>query len=109
MAIQNSKKLKNGITGNYWKITKLNLDLVLLTTTIEMSLYIDSVHGNDGVSSPIYKKVINATITLQQVMSGSVPGIYNNILAKANTQVPNILDEGTHIFDADLAGGTIVA
>lgn len=109
MAIQNSKTLKSGVVGNYWKITKLNIDLVALTTMIEISLYLDSTHGNDGVSGPIFKKTYSTSVTLSQIMSGSVTNLYTNILAKANTSVPNLLDSGTHIFDPDLAGGTIVA
>lgn len=109
MAIQNSKTLKSGVSGNYWKITKLNIDLVALVTTIEISLYLDSTHGNDGVSGPIFKKTYITSVTLQQIMQGSITNLYNNILAKANSLVPNVGSDGTHIFDTDLAGGTIVS
>lgn len=108
MAIQNSKTLKNGVTGNYWKITKINIDIEQLKTTIEISLYLDSTFGNDGVTTPIFRKTYSTNVTLQQIMNGSVANLYNNILAKANTSVPNFNAEGTHLFDTDLAGGTIV-
>lgn len=109
MAIQNSKTLKNGVTGNYWKITKLNIDMILLVTTIEISLYLDSTHANDGVSSAIFKKSYVTSVTLQQIMSGSIAGLYVNILARANSQIPDLIGDGHHTFDTDLAGGTIVA
>lgn len=109
MAIQNSKTLPSGVTGNYWKLTKLHIDLIALVSNFEISLYIDSTHGNDGVSTPIHRKTYVTSITLAQVMAGSIANLYANLLAKANSSVPNIDDSGTHIFDPDLAGGSIVA
>lgn len=109
MPIQNSKTLASGVTGNYWKITKLNIDLVSLVTNFEISLYLNSTHGNDGVSAPVFRKTYTTSVTLTQIMTGSVTSLYASLLAKANSSVPNIGSGGTHIFDPDLAGGTIVS
>lgn len=109
MAIHKSKTLKNGVVGDYWKLTKLSIDLVALTTNFELSLYLDSTHGNDGVSGPIYRKQYSTNVTLAQIMSGSVAGLYSNILAKANTMVPTLGGGDDHVFDSDLAGGSIVS
>lgn len=108
MAIQKSKTLASGVVGNYWRITRLNIDVDQSTGNITLGLFIDSTHGNDG-SKAIFSKVYTFPITLAGLASGSIANAYVNILAKANSVVPNIEGSGTHTFDTDLAGGTIVS
>lgn len=108
MAIQKSKTLPSGVVGNYWRLTRLDIDVNQGLGSLTLGLFLDSSHGNDG-SKSLMSKTYNFPITLSQLASGSISNAYVNILAKANSSVPNISDSGTHIFDTDLAGGTIVS
>lgn len=108
MAIQASKTLNNGVTGNYWKITKITTDVLALMNTYELSLYIDASHANGG-SGRVSRKVFILSIDSDDIMTLSLSDAYASILALAKSQVPNIGGPGTHMFDADFNSGTIVA
>lgn len=79
-----------------------------MTVLLELGLYLDSTHGAPGGSNSVYSKKFTLTISPEQLATGSLANAYTRILAKANEDVPNLGSEGTHKFDADLAGGSIV-
>lgn len=107
MAIQNSKTLLSGVTGNYWRLINISIDFDALRVNFFIGLYLDSTHGTNG-SKEIFHKNINLPITLDQI-AGTLTGAYQKILDAANIDVPNLNTSGTHKFDIDLAGGSIVA
>lgn len=91
MAIQKSKTLTNGSTGNYFKITKTTVDKQAMTVTCILSLFTDAAHT---ATSPLdYTKVFKNTATKQQLSGDILALCYTNIKAKN---------------DPDLTGGTDV-
>lgn len=108
MAIQKSKTLASGVVGNYWRLTHLDINVDGGFGNLTLGLFLDSTHGNNG-SKSVFSKTYTFPITLAGLASGSISNAYVNILAKANSSVANISGGGTHIFDTDLAGGSIVS
>ncbi len=41
MALQKTKELASGITGNYWKILQVNIDYLNSTSHVTIALYVD--------------------------------------------------------------------
>jgi len=110
MAIQKSKILKSGATGNYWKITRESYDKMGLSCIYEISLFFDKAQAdNNGVGlgcSKIYKH----TATKEELSGDRTALGYSIIKAQANALVENIRtskDEPivTRKFDTDLSDG----
>lgn len=106
MPIQKSKTLASGITGNYWKLTSLKVDILGLNSSFTIALYKDS-----SQTSPIRgtSRTYNFTMASEaEIFAGTIDDVYDAILVKAATEVVNLNGVGTHIYDPDIAGGSIV-
>lgn len=108
MAISKSLLMKNGVTATYWKITNIAVDTQGLTSSLTLSPFLsaDTAAARNRPVGP--SKVYLFSITEDQILSGTLDDAYNNILTKAASTVPDLVGMGTHIFDPDLSGGTIV-
>jgi len=113
MAIQKEKTLKSGVSGNYWRITAVHVDLKVMAepfpVTFDVSLFLDAA-ASAALKNPVYRgKKYTFLFTRAQIISGNILALgYAAIKAKAATLVPNPFDpesEPTIPFDSDLAGG----
>jgi hypothetical protein len=83
MAIQKSKTLPNGATGNYWKITRESFNKVDLSCAYEISLFTSkNISDNAGISLG-YSKLFKATATKEQLDGDRTELGYNIIKEKA--------------------------
>lgn len=109
MAIQKEKTLANGVTGNYWRLSQLHIDIDKLTVEFSICLYLDSTAGTNGTASLMCKRYrfpVNPT----QLATGTLSTAYQRILDQANVEIDDPFNPGqTIVYDSDLAGGTIVA
>lgn len=106
MPIQKSKTLASGITGNYWKIIDIRVNVLALTTSFVIALYKDS---SQTTSIRGTSRIYNFNLSSEaEIFAGTIADAYVAILAKAASEVINLNGVGTHIYDPDLAGGTIV-
>jgi len=94
MAIQKSKILDNGATGNYWKINAVTITKNSMNIYFGLVLYADKDHGDSG-SPGLLLKDFNFPITKDQ-LSG-------DIVALGYTSIKAMNPE-----DSDLAGGVDV-
>ncbi len=100
--------MRSGVTATYWKITSLNIDIQQLKASVVISPFLDEENATARSSSVGPGKTYNFVLDEANVFSRTLNQIYTAILARANSSVPNLLEEGTHLFDPDLAGGSIV-
>lgn len=111
MAISKSKTLLSGASGNYWKITVIDVDKTSLIITALISLFLDQTHSQAKAPDlGLTKKY--AFPFVKADLSGDVVALsYTKILAQANTMI-SVDPSGNPItpvaFDPDLAGGTEV-
>lgn len=111
MPIQKSKDLKNGVTGDYWRIINIAVEVDTLLTTFQLGLFIDKTASDAGKSPLSRAKKYSFILTTEELASGDLLGLGDTkILDKANTLVDPLFDTlgTTHYYDTDLSGGTIV-
>lgn len=112
MPIQKSKILANGVSGDYWRIRKIEVDTDTLNTTFRIWLYLNK-SASDTNKAPLAKnKTYSFIFTQEELLSGNLIGLgETKILDKANTMVDPIfpsLGSGPVPFDLDLNDGEIV-
>lgn len=115
MAIQKSKTLANGATGDYWRITSITLNRQNLTAIAEIALFKDAATSAAGNPPLGAYKTFNFNFTIPALLGATnvISFIYGLIMARAETVVEynfftgELLDEPT-VVDPDLAGGTAV-
>lgn len=109
MAIQKTKDLECGASGNYWKITNVHMDKQGLTVTWTISLFLDSTHAASRLPAlPISKVYSLGSLTHDQTIGNLVALGYTTIVEQSAALIPNLGGSGTHVFDPDLADGTLV-
>lgn len=113
MAIQKTKELKNGVSGEYWRITRVHIDVNTLLTTLDLSLYLDKTSSDAGKAPISRTKSYKFVFTRDELLGGNFLALgYQKILDKANSVVPPLFPKPGDpdlVFDPDLAGGSIVA
>lgn len=100
--------MRNGATATYWKIVRLDIDIQGLKTTMIISPFLNEISATNRLKPIGPSKTYVFDLIEDNLLNGSIDDAYTAILAKANSMVPDIEGEGTHIYDADLAGGSIV-
>lgn len=108
MAIQKTKTLSNGATGNYWKIISEVYDKVTLQSTYIIALFTDKAHSDAGNPSLGLNKTYIFTFTRLELQGNRTLLGYTSIKAKAASMVLPISGKpgDTLIqFDPDLVGG----
>lgn len=108
MAISSSVLMKNGVTATYWKITQVNIDVQLLTACYIISPFLSSDTAANRLKPIGPSKVYKFPIEEDAIFTGTLTPVYTAILSLAGSSVPNLFESGTHIYDTDLASGTIV-
>lgn len=106
MAIQKQKDLPSGISGNYWKISKVNLDTVNSRCGYSISLFKDKATSDAGASSLGFSKSFQFPLSDEELVGDLRAVGYAKIKEKAAMLVMNLQGEQTNIaFDPDLANG----
>ncbi len=113
MAIQKSKSLSNGASGNYWKITSITVDKTALLITAIINLFMDQTHGQAKTSDLGLSKTYVLPFVAADLEENIVALTYAKLLAKASstyTPNPSSLNPSPSpiTFDPDIAGGTPV-
>lgn len=112
IGIIKSKTLASGAVGEFWKISKINVDLLAGTAQVTLSLYINVASFQAGKSPLSMSKVYNLTLSNSDIAAGDLRDmIWTKIKAKAATVI-DIDISGQSIsprsYDPDLVGGTDV-
>lgn len=111
MAIQKTKNLRNGTSGNYWKITKENYNKVTMVATIEITLFKDRDTAISTGADLGMRKNFTGVMTHDQLSGNRTAEAYTMIKDQANAPVRN-LSTGEVVpgvkADMDLADGTDV-
>lgn len=108
MAIQKSKTLANGTTGDYWKVTSEAYDKVTHLCTWVISLYLDHAHGTSHAPTLGLDKIYTYVATPEELMGNRTTLAYTQIKAKAASLViPPFSPPDTDAvpFDSDLIDG----
>lgn len=110
MAIRKEKLLANGVTGEYWKITKVNVNNTNNKVTFLLSLFLDQAHSS---GQPILSncKKYEFTYSSEELAGNIIQLGYSKILEKAETMVFPLFGragDALITFDEDLAGGDSV-
>ena len=89
MALKKSKTLRNGTTGEYWKITQISLDRTSRNVTYQVSLYLNKAARDSGCSPLDFKKTFSFTLTSEQA-NGDLSEIgYTKIKERASSMIPD--------------------
>jgi hypothetical protein len=113
MAIQKSKTLPNGITGNYWRLTNISFDRDALSASARIALFKDKATSDSGAPHLGLVKHFSFTFTVPELISTTnvLAYIYGKIRSIAETPINkdiagNLIDVVP--FDNDIANGTMV-
>lgn len=113
MAIEKSKTLPNGASGNYWRITQLDIDKVTLSMNCTISLFFDHAHSTSKAPNLGLNKQFKFSV-LREDLNGDVTALaYTKIkdaAAAMYTPLPSSIDTDPQPrqFDPDLVGGVDV-
>lgn len=109
MAIQKSKSLSNGVSGNYWKIVSISVDRMAMNMDVRLALFADAAHKD--VSPVGVVKSFKLPCTKEELLGNLAATAYTKVMAKANTMMNRDMS-GKAISpiptDSDLAGGVEV-
>lgn len=111
MALQKSKTLSNGTTGNYWRFVSFHAERAsgpTISATWVIALFKDKATSDAGGSSLGLEKVYTFPVTSMDV-GGDMRALgYSKIKTKAALMVPPIGGGALVPFDPDLDGATDV-
>lgn len=111
MAIQKSKTLPNGVTGDYWRITTIHIDRQNLRVAGQVALFLDQAASNTGKQPIGAHKTFRFPFVAAEIAppTNLIAYVYGKIIAQAEAVITkdirgNDLPEPT-TFDPDLTGG----
>ncbi len=103
MALQKSKTLPSGVTGNHWDITMGRFSVAngIITVDAVLDLFKDSTPGIAPIG---FSHSFQFVLTPQELVGNLPATVFEKIVAFANSDIPNIDGVGTHKGCADLVG-----
>lgn len=114
MAIQKSKTLPNGASGNYWRITSIYIDRQGLSCTGRIALFKDASTSASGAPPLGVSKVFSFPLVLSEFFNADnvISFMYEKIIARAEETLDydingNPIDPPRYV-DPDLAEGVEV-
>lgn len=111
IGVVKSKTLKSGVIGEFWKIIRLNADMLTGKMEVTLGLYINQAAYNSGKSPVSMSKVYNLSVIPSDLTGDIREVVWAKIKAKAATVI-SIGLEGQSItpmaFDPDIDGATDV-
>lgn len=111
MAIQKSKTLNNGASGDYWRITSINIDRQNLFITGTIALFKDAATSASGGTPLGCVKSFQFPFTIAEFLAApnAISFIYTKIRAHVETLINYDINGNPIIpprpYDDDLAGG----
>lgn len=108
MAISKSVLMPSGVSATYWKITHVDIDVQGLTSSYTVTPFLNSTIAANRGRAVGSSKMYTFALVEANLLVGGIDAVYSAILSKAASIVPNIMDNGTHMYDPDIAGGTLV-
>lgn len=111
MAIQKTKTLPNGTSGNYWKITQVLCNKQTKVCSFEISLYLTKELADAGAPPLSVKKVFSSAVSAVDMTGNMIALGYTTIKAQAAAMVKppfGSKDAALVQYDPDLVGGTDV-
>lgn len=110
MALQKSKSLLDGTSGDYWHITEFNINIKTMKCTVSMGLWIDHAHYVANAFPLNYPKRVSFIFAPTDFASGITPSyVYTQILNYANTMITPLGGGSPVVRDADLSSASVVA
>jgi len=113
MAIQKSKTLSNGASGDYWRILEVSIDRQHMSVSGRIALFKDKATSDAGAGPLGAEKLFRFPLVLSELMiaPNAIAYMYNKIMEKASQVVS--MDMLGHSIepraqDEDLAGGLSV-
>lgn len=109
MALQKSKTLDNGATGDYWRITTAIFDRESLTCSCRIALYTSQTIANSANKHLNLIKTFNFSVASMDLSGDIRVLLYNKVKTLASTVVSTDLFGNPitpHAFDPDLDGAT---
>lgn len=114
MAIQKSKTLPSGVTGDYWRITIITIDRQRLKIKGQIALFINAAASNEGKTPIGAYKSFEFPLVMEEIAppTNLIAYVYGKIIAAASVVVTkdfagNDLAVPSTI-DPDLTGGVNV-
>jgi len=111
MAIQKSKTLPNGVSGDYWRITTITIERQRLRLKGQIALFLDAQASDDGRPPVGAEKSFEFPLVLAEIAppTNLIAYMYGKIIAAASVVVTkdilgNDLEVPTTV-DPDLTGG----
>lgn len=109
MSILKEKTLKNGIVGNYWKITQLCIKRKECEVIYEISLFLNQECARDVNKKDLdFKKIYSFKLLPEQLNEDLIALGYQLINDKARSMVTPLGGGPLVMFDTDLANGTAI-
>jgi hypothetical protein len=114
MAIQKTKTLPSGVSGNYWRILSITLDTQSGIAVGRIGLFINQATSDAGGEPLPVVKSFSFSFTAAGLLAAPnvISYVYTNIMNMANTMITKSITGATLQtpipYDADLAGGTVV-
>lgn len=114
MAIQKTKVMANGHSGNYWRMLSIHLDRQSLKAVGRIALFKDKETSDAGGQPMGCIKDFRFSFTMLEFLSApnAIAFTYTKIRTKAETLITHDLNgtplEVPRFYDPDLAGGETV-
>lgn len=106
--------MDNGAQGDYWRITRIVIDIQALTAVGRIALFKDKATSDAGKPPLGMEKAFQFSFTLSELTGASniISFIYNKIIAKAETMITKDI-MGNNLatpvaVDSDIAFGSVV-
>ena len=100
MALKKQKQLPNGVSGEYWKIIKIEVNKQTLMLSVILDLFLnESQKDKASLNCP---KVRSFKCLKEDLQGDLVALSYVKLKAHANSDLPNLNGRGTHKGDLDL-------
>lgn len=112
MAIQKSKTLPNGVTGDYWRITQVSIVSTNMTFNVTISLFLSQAAFMAGAKPLTSNKIYRLTFTGPDLVGDIIATTYGKVKAQASATVTRSITGAIlsppGVYDPDLDGGTDV-
>lgn len=109
MALQKSKTLASGESGNYWRVSNMRFSRADMSLEIEVALYKDATLAASGSSPLPFSYKFRFTITQQEIVGNLVAMAYTKIKAAVAELHTPISGSGDPVsYYPDLVGATDV-
>lgn len=114
MAIQKSKTLANGATGDYWRIIDISIDRQNLRISGRLALFKDAATSAAGAPPPGGKKTFHFDLVMSEFIAypDVISFMYSKIMAYAESTIDYDINgspiDPPRYREPDIVGGSVV-